>query len=168
MTCNKCFDCNGINEFNINALKINPCNGFEVDDIPKQCENPDYSGIVCRSDNKPNGCFGVNTCNQGDLHLLNNCIDCNDKDRMKKARYYRRQYISSKLPVNQPKYCDLSIIPRLNPNYKPVSEMYTYVNDKDDSSTSHTWLVVLIILLVVILIISLLVWFNRKKLSQIL
>lgn len=56
----------------------------------------------------------------------------------------------------------------LNPNYKPISEMYTYDNDKDDSSTSHTWLVVLIVLLVVILIISLLVWFNRKKLSQIL
>ena len=46
MTCNKCFDCNDINEFNINVLKINPCNGFEVEDIPKQCENPDYSGIV--------------------------------------------------------------------------------------------------------------------------
>ena len=86
---------------------------------------------------------------------------------MRKARYYRRQYISSKLPVNQPKYCDLSIIPRLNPDYKPISEMYTYSDNKTDSSTSHTWLIMLIVLLVIILVIGLLVWFNRKNIQKV-
>ena len=96
MSCTKFTD--GNIKFNPSNLVINPCNGFEVEDIPKQCQNPKYTGIVCRSDNKPNGCFCVNTCNQGDLHRLNNCIDCDDKDIMEKAKYYRRQYISSKLP----------------------------------------------------------------------
>ena len=167
MPCNKCFNCFGMNKFDINALKINPCNGFEVEDIPNQFKKSDCGGIVCRSDNKPNGCFCVNTCNQGDLHRLNNCIDKGDTDMMRKAKYYRRQYIASKLPVNQPTYCDLSIIPRLNPDYKPVSEMYTYSDNKTDSSTSHTWLIMLIVLLVIILVIGLLVWFNRKNIQKV-
>lgn len=168
MSCNKCFNCIDINKFEINALKINTCNGFEVEDIPNQFKKSDCGGIVCKSDNKSNGCFCVNTCNQGDFHRLNNCIDRDDKDMMRKAKYYRRQYIASKLPVNQPKYCDLSIIHRLNNHdYKPVSEMYTYSNDKTDSSTSHTWLVILIVLLVIILVIGLVVLFNRKNLSKV-
>jgi hypothetical protein len=92
--------------------------------IPKQCQNPKYTGIVCRSDNKPNGCFGVNSCQQGDLHRLNNCIDCNDKNLMRNAMYARRQYISSKLPVNQPKYSDLQMLPVLNQEYNSIKESY--------------------------------------------
>jgi len=122
MSCTKFTD--GNIKFNPSNLVINPCNGFEVEDIPKQCQNPKYTGIVCRSDNKPNGCFGVNSCQQGDLHRLNNCIDCNDKDLMRNAMYARRQYISSKLPVNQPKYSDLQMLPVLNQEYNSIKESY--------------------------------------------
>ena len=123
--------CNKFNNSNLDNLAINECNGFEVEDIPKYCQNSNYTGIVCNSDNKPNGCFGVNSCEQGTLFRLNNCIDCNDKDLMTKATYARRQYISSTLPVNQPKYYDLQFSPTLNPEYQ-LSESFTNVKSQSD------------------------------------
>ena len=43
---------------------------------------------------------------------------------MRNAMYARRQYISSKLPVNQPKYSDLQMLPVLNQEYNSIKESY--------------------------------------------
>lgn len=46
--------------------------------------------------------------------------------------------------------------------------MYTYSDNKTDSSTSHIWLIMLIVLLVIILVTGIVVWFNRKYIKSIL